>query len=362
MIGSELQGGTKRTEDSSGGGWLGLGECLLGWNQFWFSPARTESLGLIRMVTGILIAFITFTYSFELLSYVGPNGFVDVETINYIRQDSPILVQPASWKGLPYEVGKTVPLVSVYFHLSSPALIWTFHLGFLACTLCMAVGWQSRFFTLLSWFGALCYVQRAPSVLFGMDAMIMILLFYMALAPSGMSFSLDRWLEKRRKKAAGDPHWNAPPEKLVSANFILRLIQIHFCIIYFAAAGSKLLGSAWWNGTALWGVMANYSFNPMNIPAYTAFLTFLAQHRLLWEVTMTAGCIFTLFIESSFSFLVWNRKMKWFMIGCAVLFHTGIGLIMGLVTFSLCMLTFLIAFIPSETIASVWGEKEKALE
>jgi hypothetical protein len=36
------------------------------------------------------------------------------------------------------------------------------------------------------------------------------------------------------------------------------------------------------------------------------------------------------------------------MIGCAVLLHTGIAVIMGLTTFGLCMLCLLLAFVPGE--------------
>src|SRR5262249_21782239 len=112
---------------------------------------------------------------------------------------------------------------------------------------------------------------------------------------------------------------------------------------------SKLQGPSWWNGNALWGTMANYSFAPMNWPAYLEFLRFLSRHRMLWELVMTGGTYFTLVLEIGFAFLVWRKSIRWLMVIGAVLLHTGIGLIMGLATFSLCMLCLLLCFVPAET-------------
>ena len=75
-----------------------------------------------------------------------------------------------------------------------------------------------------------------------------------------------------------------------------------------------------------------------------------SKHRWLWELVMNGGCVFTLGLEIGFPFLVWNRKLRWLMITGAVLLHTGIALIMGLIGFGLCMLCLLLAFVPPEAV------------
>src|SRR5207248_3359382 len=162
----------------------------------------------------------------------------------------------------------------------------------------------------------------------GMDTIMNILCIYLIIAPSGATLSVDRLLQKwwARRKGLAPP----PVKPSVSANFTLRLMQIHLCIIYLASGLSKLQGPAWWNGTALWGTMANYSFAPMHWPVYLAFLQFLSEYRILWEVVMLGGTYFTLFLEISFTFLIWRKSTRWLMIILSVLLHTGIGLIMGL--------------------------------
>jgi hypothetical protein len=185
-----------------------------------------------------------------------------------------------------------------------------------------------------------------------------ILLIYLAVGPSGAALSVDRLLSRwwairqARRNHEPVPPWSRPAPR-VSANVALRLFQIHFCIIYMASGLSKLLGAPWWNGTAVWGTMAVYEYCPMQIGSYQALLKFLCAHRWLWEVAMNAGVAYTLFTEIGLPFMIWNRKLRWPMIAMAVLLHTGIAMVMGLRTFSLLMLTMLMAFVPQETVDGI---------
>ena len=138
------------------------------------------------------------------------------------------------------------------------------------------------------------------------DAIQTALLLYLVIGPSGAALSVDRYLSVarsrrwRRGPSGGFlAEFLAPPPS-ASANFALRLMQIHFCIIYAASGLSKLQGAAWWNGTALWGTMANPEFNPVDSWLYHSFLVFLCQNRVLWEIVMTGGSISTVALEIAF--------------------------------------------------------------
>src|SRR5262249_18368617 len=146
------------------------------------------------------------------------------------------------------------------------------------------------------------------------------------IGPSGAALSLDRWwyLWRERRKRR-QPDWSPPPTPSVGANVAIRLLQAHICFIYLAARTSKLLGPAWWNGTALWMCLANYAFAPMEFSLYTGFLKLLVENRILWELSMTGGSVFTLFLEIGFPFLVWRRAWRWLMVALAMLLHFGIG-------------------------------------
>jgi hypothetical protein len=192
----------------------------------------------------------------------------------------------------------------------------------------------------------MCYVQRSPVTLFGQDAMMMLLLLYLMIGPSGAALSVDRWLARRR--ACGSNSEALRPS--VSANLALRLMQVNFCIIYLTAGLSKLLGGSWWGGTAVWWTLANYEFAPLRMPLYYEALRWLAQHRLAWELVMTGGVLYTLVLEISFPYLVWKRELRWLMVSDSVLLHLTIGLFMGLVTFGLLMMALVLSFVPAEAV------------
>jgi len=176
-------------------------------------------------------------------------------------------------------------------------------------------------------------------------------LFYLMLSPCGAALSLDRWLQVRReRRRLGAQYVPQPPPPMVSATFATRLFQINFCLIYFAAGTSKLMGTSWWNGTAPNGFLLNYSFAPFDVPAYVKFLKMLVAHRWIWELFGTVGVVSTLFLELGFPFLVWNRYTRWLMVSGSILFHTLIALLMGLVTFSLMMMVLVLAFVPPEAV------------
>jgi hypothetical protein len=204
-------------------------------------------------------------------------------------------------------------------------------------------------------------VHRAPTSFFGMDTMMSISLIYLMLGhlfatPSQNAFSLDR-LIWRWRRAHGWLPLGADSENgsrfPVAARAATRMIQIHFCIIYFGSGISKLLGSTWWMGTALWDAVANPEFGPMHLRYAYEAMRFVARHRWLWEIMTAGGVIYTLVLEIGFPFLVWNRRLRWIMVIGAALLHTGIALTMGLTGFGIIMLAMLIAFVPPETIKRV---------
>lgn len=324
---------------------------LESWNRFWFSPADPINLGLIRLIGGLLVCYIHFCYTFDLMSYIGgEQAWIDPPLAQFFRKDVQIYAMPDDWVSAAVPVTKGSYAWSIYYHLSDPFWTWTIHFTFLGIMFLFTIGLWTRITSVLTWIGCLCYVQRAPIMLFGMDTMMVILVFYLMIGPSGATLSVDRLLEiwKARRRFGSD--YLPPIEPSVSAGVALRAMQVHFCFIYMGSGLSKLLGPRWWAGTAIWYCYANYSFAPMTVSMYYDALVFLCQHRLLWEIAMSSAALFTLWLEVSFSYLVWLPRWRWFMICSAVLLHTGIGLFMGLVTFSLFMLCLLASFLPPEAV------------
>ena len=228
---------------------------------------------------------------------------------------------------------------SIWLHVTDPFWMNVIQTVFVIAALCMVLGLGTRVAIPIVWFANLSYIHRNPFVLFGVDTMMNVLLLYLMLGPSGVALSLDHLLRGRKEI-----------RPLASAGFTFRLMQIHLSIIYFISGISKLLGQTWWNGMAVWNVLANYEFAPMGNPLYREFLRFLGQNQLIFEMFVTGSGYATLAFEIGFPFLMWQRWSRRPMLWGAVFLHGFIGMFMGLKTFSLMMLVFNMAFLSaSET-------------
>jgi hypothetical protein len=207
-------------------------------------------------------------------------------------------------------------------------------------------------------------LQRDPIVLFGQDTMMNLCLFYLMLSPCGAIWSVDaliaRYRRAKRALAEGRTPVQAPVTPLISAGFIIRMLQVHYCLMYLSAGLSKLKGNAWWNGTAPWYTMNNPEFSPVHITWFREYIVFLCQHNWLWQIYMSAGVVFTLAVEIGFPFVVWTRLRPVWIAG-AILMHLGISLYMGLHVFSLFMFTLLLCWMTPESIRRVFARPPSRL-
>jgi hypothetical protein len=324
-------------------------DALCGWDRFWFSPADPTTLGFIRICAGVVVFYVTLSYSWGLLSYVGPQAWINGDMIPYVLREAPHYAPGLGWTDQPREVARGNFHWSVFFHITDPGWIIAIHVFFLVALVAFTAGLWTRVTSVLAWVAAMSYIQRASTTVFGLDTMMMIVLLYLMIGPSGSALSLDRWLECRAARRRGEPEPELQPS--VSANFAIRLMQVHFCIIYFAAGTSKLLGPAWWTGTAMNQVLLNSSFAPMDYDPYYHLMKWLASSRLVWEVAMAGAIIYTLVLEIGLPFLIWVPRWRWVMICASVMLHTGIAVFMGLTAFSLMMIVMLCSFIPPNVIA-----------
>jgi hypothetical protein len=268
--------------------------------------------------------------------------------------------------------GEGQPAWSIWFHITDPTAMMAVQLATVVVCFMFLIGFCTRITTPLTWAASLSYIHRAAASVFGVDTMMVILLLYLSIAPCGAVLSVDsllaRWWARARPRVLARWHalWGrqpavpsgdlpaevlpARPVPSVSANIALRLLQIHVCIIYASAGLSKLQGTAWWNGTAVWGTMANFEYAPMQEGWYLGFMRFLGRYHWLTEVCMTTAGLFTLFFEIAYPFLIWKPSTRWLMLWMAIILHGFIGLFMGLKTFSLIMLAMNMAFVPPETV------------
>ena len=120
----------------------------------------------------------------------------------------------------------------------------------------------------------------------------------------------------------------------VNNNIATRLIQIHMCIVYLFAGLGKVQGTTWWNGEAVWGTLASYEYQTMD-------MTWLAG--AMWLVNILTYA--TIAWEVSYPFLIWPKLTRPIFLAMAIVVHLGIGICMGMMTFGLIMLYGNLAFV-----------------
>jgi hypothetical protein len=250
-------------------------------------------------------------------------------------------------------------IFSLWFHVTDPTQMAIIHGLVLFTIVLFTIGLFTRVTSVLVWLAVVGYIHRTQQVLFGMDTMMNILLFYLMIGNSGAALSVDRLIARYRAARASLARsgtidfatrvFLAAPPPSKSAGFGLRLIQVHFCFIYIAAGLSKLKGAAWWTGTATWDVMVNPEFTLMNHQWYENALRAVMSIKPIYHAFIIGGSWFTLFIEIAGPFLLWTR-LRWLIMFLATIMHALIAVMMGLNLFELLMIIMILAFVPDGVI------------
>ena len=275
------------------------------WNRFWFTPSGPLVLAVIRIATGLLLAWSMVVWFLDVDGFFGVNGWQAPD--NVWRSND----QPWQW--------------SWYFAAASPSSLRVLCGITLIASLMLTFGLATRLAAIVSFVGLVSAVNRAPLNVFGFDDTLGLLMIPLAIGPAGAVLSLDQFIFARNATSS------------VQATIALRLLQVHLCIVYFFAGCGKLLGASWWEGTALWGAAANIQYRTID-------MTWTASHPFLVNgVTLVA-----LFWEVTYAALIWPRLTRPIVLTMAVLVHLGIGLTMGMMEFGLSMIVANLAFVPVE--------------
>ncbi|MDA0659063.1 MAG: HTTM domain-containing protein [Planctomycetota bacterium] len=278
-----------------------------GWNRFWFTAQDPATLCVIRVLAGSMLFYTHLVWGVNLSEMWGPQG--------KLAFDFSRAFQGGSWSGWSH----------VYAFEHNALALTSVHVIGLFVLAAFTLGMWTRVTSVLAWLLSISYSHRGVGALYGLDQINAMLSLYLMIGPSGAMYSFDaRWRGTTRTTCAPS----------IGANISIRMIQIHMCLIYLFAALGKLLGSSWWDGSALWGAFANYEYQTID-------MTWMAQHQILVNL-MTH---LTLFWELSYIVFIWHRLTRPIVLALAIPLHLGIALAMGMTTFGLVMLYGNFAFI-----------------
>jgi hypothetical protein len=291
-----------------------FGDLWAAWNKFWFTPTDPATLSLLRLLNGGMLLYTHAIWTLGLTDFIGPQGYLPVD---FLRDGG--ATSATHW--------------SLFFWIKPIWLLWTVHILALAVFACMFLGLFSRTATVLAYLLAVSYANRiTPGAFFGLDKANLMVAMYLTLGPSGARYSLDR-IWKLRKGA------DANPAPSVSANIAIRLLQLHLCIVYLFSGTAKITGRSWRGGSAIWWAAASLEYQSLD-------LTWLAGFPMLVALLTHL----TVFWETFYCCLVWNRFARPIVLWMAVAVHGGIALFLGMITFGTAMIFANLSFIQPATV------------
>ena len=279
-----------------------------GWERFFFAPESTAPLAVLRIAFGLTVTAWTLTQLPVLFTFYGPDGLLP---------QAPA-IGPWQW-GLLTTVN-SVPALAVVF------------LAMLGAAVALTIGASPRVASVIVLLGLIAFERRNPYVLNSGDVLLRVMAVYLVFAPSGESLSWDRW---RRNRST---FWEFPRR----APWAMRMLQVQVSIIYLAAVWAKVQGDVWRNGTAV--SYALRMLDQLRAPSPEV----VAASGLVTE-WLTFG---TLLIELSVAILVWNRRLRPWVLGAGALLHLGIEVFIMVGFFSIGMWVLYLVFLSPD-----WTER-----
>ncbi len=280
------------------------------WKNFWFSPVPLVNLALFRIALCFNLFFISlsrqkdFQLFFTDLGML-PKSFALQVYPDFYRPSFVLSFWPDSWVG-------------------------GLHILFLFCLLLYTLGIGGRILGLICAYFSLAFLQRNYTILLGADQIGGIFIMYLAFTDCCSRLSVLNW---RRKSKSADNSTD-----LLTPLFY-RMIQVQLCVIYAYSGFEKLKGNSWWDGTALWRVLANSQMVILD-------LTWLRNFPLV----IVLVSFLTILFEIYFPVLVFNSKTRNYILAAGVLFHAGIGFFMALFGFAGIMVAPYLLFLRPESL------------
>jgi hypothetical protein len=273
----------------------GVSPLWASWQRFWFEPESTAPLVLVRVAFGVLVIAWAVALAPDLLTFLGPHGLVP---------ETPHTDAPVLW--------------TLLRPFNSNGAVIACYVALLAAAVSLIAGFRTRIAALVIFVVLTSFERRNVFVTNSGDELIRIIALILVLAPAGAGKGVLGYARR--------------------SPWALRLLQVQVSILYLSAVWAKARGVAWNDGTATSYALRLHDMARYQVPHA------LGQSELLTNL-MTYG---TLAVELSIGVLVWNRRLRPYVLLAGVGLHLSIELTMRIGFFSWIMLVAYLAFVPPE--------------
>lgn len=303
------------------------------WSRFWFSPQDKVLAAVFRVL------FAGGLFFFYLDRYVH---------FDYVYGEQ---------GSLPFEVLKklTPPPYALPFGLidllSTESATRAIHLGYLAALILLGMGWWPRVLTFLIFAAHNLLVARNPMIQYGPDMVGGVWLLYLSMVDHSSMLKVPCPFRRACAKTGTDQRVSAAKSTSGSRSFGdtlhsvgIRFFQLQLCIIYAYSGIEKLRGVTWWRGDAIWNALAHGQMVTIDL----SFLRYINGAVIIATYS-------TLAWEIYFPAIVWNRKLRSWVLAFGVALHFGIAVTMAIPYFSYFMIISYVFFLNAEAVRRIVG-------
>lgn len=278
------------------------------WNGFFHAPVELRVVGCLRIVYAAIVLVNAAAFFPYLEMWFGEAG-----------------VFPRS---IAAELSDPQQLSLFHWLPATEGVLWTGYTLFVVHAVLLLVGYCPRINALGTYVWLLSFQHRSQFLWDGEDQVMRLVGFYLLFMPLHRIWAWD-WRLRPSASAATEP----------ISGWGLRLLQLQMCIIFLDTAGSKLHGSMWQDGTALYyASRLDDFFCPDCVPHFLYNTPWIVR-LLTWSVLALEFCV---------PVLVWFKETRRTALIAAVVFHLGCMVSMNLFLFHPIMLCGWMAFLTRE--------------
>lgn len=284
------------------------------WKQFWFTPESPVPVALARIVFGLLLIQFGVLLAPELHSLLGERSVLPRMRAN-------------AWWGTPaFSVLDYLP----HNDLSLDCLLAIF----LVCAISLTLGIWTRISALAIWIIMSSFYARNAFAFGASDSILRTVALLLVFSHAGDALSLRRifevWLS--------GPCPSGPPPS--GRPWALRLIQVHFALVWWVGLTRKMQGADWMNGNAVYYV--SHSTELVRYPLPFLPDNLLTAKFLTWS---------TMVMEFSLAVLIWIQELRIPLIVTGALFHLAMDWALWVPQFEFVMIAGLITFLDAATLS-----------
>jgi hypothetical protein len=300
-------------------------------DQYWFGQGSPVTLG----VTRILIGFLAFT-NFLMIALDFGAWFTEKGYVPHAMamRKMPDLSGTTNLFGQPIVLPFEVPRINLlgYFGMGE-SYGWTVFVYTLTVITAFTtmLGLWTRVSTILLALGTVSIQLRNGFILHGGDAVLRVMVLYLAIAPCGMACSLDRLIKLWKGKIS--------PAMPTASLWAQRLISYNVALVYFTTFWHKMHGNFWRNGTATWYPARLNEFDRFWVPPFMDNPPFI--------YLTTYG---TLAVELALGTLVFYRPLRKWVLIAGLAMHGFIEYSMNIPLFAFLICSGYVSFYEGEEI------------